>query len=292
MAQVSVGAHVSTSGGIFTAIERGVAIEAESLQIFASAPQTWRPTNHTPEAIERFRELREQHAIAQVWMHNIYLANLATEKPEQLEKSVGSVVNALRVAEAIGAQGVVLHTGSHRGRGFEAVAEQVTGALSRILDEAPGEPLLALENTAGQGGTIGARFGELGELLRAVGSPRLVVCFDTCHAFAAGYDIAQEEGLDAAMAEFDRDVGLDRLAVVHANDALMELGSGRDRHENIGDGHIGTEGFRRMLAHPAFAGHAFILEVPGIPPEGGGKADGPDLENVRRLRTLRDEVEP
>ena len=284
MAQVSIGAHVSSSGGIFTAIERGVAIEAESLQIFPSAPQTWRPTNHKPEAIARFSELREQHGIAQVWVHNIYLANLAAEDPDQLEKSVGSVVNALRVTEAIGAQGVVLHTGSHRGRGFEAVAEQVTGALTRILDEAPGEPLLALENTAGQGGTIGARFGELGELLRAVGSPRVAVCFDTCHAFAAGYDIAQEEGLASAMEELDREVGLDRLAVVHANDALMELGSGRDRHENIGDGHIGTEGFRRILAHPAFEGRAFILEVPGIPPEGGGKADGPDLENVRRLR--------
>jgi deoxyribonuclease-4 len=289
VAQVSIGAHVSSSGGVFTAIERGVAIEAESLQIFPSAPQTWRPTNHKPEAIARFRELREQHGIAQVWVHNIYLANLAAEGPEQLEKSVGSVVNALRVTEALGAQGVVLHTGSHRGRGFEAVAEQVTGALTRILEEAPGEPLLALENTAGQGGTIGARFGELGELLRAVDSPRLAVCFDTCHAFAAGYDIAQEEGLAAAMEELDREVGFDRLAVVHANDALMELGSGRDRHENIGDGHIGNEGFRRILAHPGFAGRAFILEVPGIPPEDGGKADGPDLENVRRLRALRDE---
>ncbi|MDA0257051.1 MAG: deoxyribonuclease IV [Chloroflexi bacterium] len=287
MAQVSIGAHVSTSGGIFTAIERGVAIEAESLQIFPSAPQTWRPTNHKPEAIARFRELREQHGIAQVWVHNIYLANLAAEDPEQLEKSIGSVVNALRVTEAIGAQGVVLHTGSHRGRGFEAVAEQVTGALKRILHEAPGERLLALENTAGQGGTIGARFGELGELLHAVGSPRLAVCLDTCHAFAAGYDIASEAGLAAAMDELESEVGLDRLAVVHANDALMELGSGRDRHENIGDGHIGAEGFRRILAHPAFEGRAFILEVPGIPPEGGGKADGPDLENVRRLRAQR-----
>ena len=287
MGQVSIGAHVSTAGGIFTAIERGDAIAAESLQIFPSAPQTWRPTRHTPEAIARFCELREQYGIAQVWVHNIYLANLATENPEQLEKSIGSVVNALRVTEAIGAQGVVLHTGSHRGRGFEAIIDQVTGALMRILEEAPGEPLLALENAAGQGGSIGARFGELGELIRAVDSPRLAVCLDTCHAFAAGYDIAQEEGLSAAMDEFEREVGFDRLAVVHANDALMEVGSGRDRHENIGDGHIGSDGFRRILAHSAFAGCAFILEVPGIPLEDGSKAGGPDLENVRRLRALQ-----
>lgn len=284
---VSIGAHVSSSGGIFTAVERGVAIEAEALQIFPSAPQMWRPTNHKVEAIERFRELREQHGIAQVWLHNIYLANLAAENPEQLKKSVDSVVNALHVADAIGADGVVLHTGSHRGRGLDAVVGQVVGALESILDAAPGGALLALENTAGQGGTIGARFGELGMLLGAVGSPRLAICFDTCHAFAAGYDIAHPEGLAATMDEIEREVGLERLAVVHANDAMMELGSGRDRHENIGDGHIGMDGFRGLLAHPALADRAFILEVPGMQPEGGGKADGPDLENVRRLRALR-----
>ena len=283
---VTVGAHVSSSGGIFTAVERAVAIEAEAVQIFPSAPQMWRPTNHKPEAIARFRELREQHGIVQVWLHNIYLANLAAEDPEQLRKSVDSVVNALRVADAIGADGVVLHTGSHRGRGFDAVVEQVIRALEHILEAAPGDALLALENTAGQGGTIGARFAEVGVLLHAVGSARLALCFDTCHAFAAGYDVARPEGLDATMEEVDREVGLDRLVVVHANDAMMELGSGRDRHENIGDGHIGLDGFHGLLANPAFADRAFILEVPGIPPEGGGKADGPDVENVRRLRAL------
>ena len=284
---VAIGAHVSSSGGIFTAIERAVAIEAEAVQIFPSAPQMWRPTRHKPEAVARFRELREEHGIGQVWLHNIYLANLAAEDPGQLEKSVDSVVNALRVADAIGADGVVLHTGSHRGRGFGAVVEQVVEALRRILEAAPGEALLALENTAGQGGTIGARFQEIGALLGAVDSPRMALCFDTCHAFAAGYDVARPEGLDATVAEVEREVGLDRLAVVHANDAMMELGSGRDRHENIGDGHIGLDGFRGLLAHAAFAGRSFILEVPGIPPEGGGKAEGPDLENVRRLRALR-----
>lgn len=281
---VTIGAHVSSSGGIYTAVERAVAIEAEAIQIFPSAPQMWRPTRHRPEAIARFRELREQHGIAQVWLHNIYLANLAAENPDQLEKSVDSVANALRVAEAIGADGVVLHTGSHRGRGFDAVVGQVVDALERTLEAAPGEALLVLENTAGQGGTIGARFEEVGVLLRAVGSERLALCFDTCHAFAAGYDVARPEGLDATVEEVAREVGLERLAVVHANDAMMELGSGRDRHENIGDGHMGLDGFRTILAHPAFRDAPLLLEVPGI------EGDGPDEENVNRLKRIREEV--
>ena len=286
MAAVQVGAHVSSSGGIFTAIGRAEAIEAEAVQIFPSAPQTWRQTNHKPEAIAKFRELREASSVDEVWLHNIYLANLATEKPEQLEKSIGSVVHALLVAHDIGAQGVVLHTGSHGGRGLEAVLEQVTAALQRILAEAPGGPALALENSAGQGGVIGGSFAELGAILKAAGSPRLRVCLDTCHAFAAGYDVATPEGLRATVREFDGEIGLDRLAVLHANDSKMELGGHRDRHENIGDGHIGREGFRVLMAEPALGGKAWLLEVPGI------EDDGPDLENVNRLKQIRAEVDP
>jgi deoxyribonuclease-4 len=286
---VSIGAHVSSSGGIFTAVERGAEIEAESLQIFASAPQMWRATKHKPEAIERFRELRAEAGLSEVWIHNIYLANLATDDAEMLEKSINSIVNAMTVADAIGAEGVILHTGSHKGRGLDAVSEQVCDSLEAVLDQSPGEALLALENAAGHGGTIGTTFAELGGLLGRVGSDRLAVCVDTCHAFAAGYDISTADGLDAAMAEFDGEIGLSRLAVVHANDSKSPLGGGRDRHENIGDGHIGLDGFRVMLAHDAFAGRAFLLEVPGYP-DGEDKAKGPDLRNVRALRELRDEA--
>ncbi len=285
MPLVQVGAHVSSSGGIFTAIERAEAIEAEVFQIFPSAPQRWAKTNHKPEAIAKFKQLRDDSAIGDVWLHNIYLANLATEDPEQLEKSIDSVINALTVAQAAEAQGVVLHTGSHRGRGLEAVLGQVAEALRRILDQSPGEAVLALENAAGQGGVIGGSFGELGAILEAVGSPRLQVCFDTCHAFAAGYDIANAEAIGAVVREFDAEIGLDRLAVVHANDSKMALGGNRDRHENIGDGQIGLDGLRTVMAQPAFQGRAWLLEVPGI--EDGG----PDLENVRRLKRIRDQLD-
>jgi deoxyribonuclease IV len=288
---IQVGAHVSSSGGIFTAIERAAAIEAEAVQIFVSAPQMWRATNHKPEAIERFRELYAESGLGEVWIHNIYLANLATDDTEHMEKSVGSVVNALTVGAQLGAQGVVLHTGSHKGAGMiPEIVDRVVASLRRILDETPDEIVLALENMAGQGGTIGTQFADLAILLDRVGSPRLQVCFDTCHAYAAGYDIRTREGIELAMAEFDETIGLDKLAVVHANDSKTPLGGYRDRHENIGDGHIGTEGFEVICAHPAFQGKAFLLEVPGLPTEKHPKGDGPDLENVNRLKAIRDGV--
>ncbi|MEX1022548.1 MAG: deoxyribonuclease IV [Dehalococcoidia bacterium] len=288
VATMQVGGHISSSGGLYRAIERATACEMEAIQVFCAPPQTWRATKHTDDDIARYRDAHAASGIGQVWIHNIYLANLATDKPEQLEKSIGSVVNALQVAERMGAQGVVLHTGSHRGLGVEAVLEQVVGAINVILEQAPGEAVLALETMAGQGGAIGTRFEDLGMLIREVGSPRLKTCLDTAHTFAAGYEIHTPEGLDRAMAEFDRHIGLELLAVVHVNDSKVPLGAFRDRHENIGDGEIGTSGFDAMLAHPAFAGRALLLEVPGIPTEASPKGDGPDLENVRRLKAIRD----
>lgn len=291
-AKIQVGGHVSASGGLYRAVERAVEREMEALQFFVSAPQTWRATKHSDEDIERFREAYAESGLGETWVHNIYLANLATETDEQLEKSVGSVVNAMHIAERLGIEGVVLHTGSHRGRGLEAVLKQVVGAIKRILDEAPGEAVLALETMAGQGGAIGTRFEELGAIIREVQSPRLKTCLDTAHTFAAGYPIHTREGLDEAMREFDKHIGLDLLAVVHANDSKIPLGGQRDRHENIGDGHIGTAGFEVMCAHPAFQGKAFLLEVPGIATEEHPKGDGPDIENANRLKAIRDAAKP
>lgn len=288
---MQIGGHVSAAGGLYRAIERGIEREMEAIQFFVSAPQTWRATKHSEDDIARFRDAHAASGIGEVWIHNIYLANLATdtsEGTEQLEKSVGSVLNAMHIAEAIGAQGVVLHTGSHRGRGMEAVQEQVAKAITRILDESPGEAILALETMAGQGGAIGTRFEDLGVLIREVGSPRLKTCLDTAHTFAAGYPIHTVAGLEGAMKEFDEHIGLDLLAVVHANDSKIPLGGLRDRHENIGDGEITTSGFEAIMAHPAFQGRAFLLEVPGIATEAFPKGDGPDIENVNRLKKIRD----
>ena len=290
MTGIQVGAHVSSSGGIFNAVTRAVDIGAEALQIFVSSPQMWRATNHTAEATAKFRELHAAAGLGEVWVHNIYLANLATETPEQLERSIGSVVNALTVGSAVGARGVVLHTGSHHGQGLAPFVEQVSGALRAILDTTPTDVTLALETMAGQGGSIGKEFEELGTLLRAVDSPMLQVCLDTCHTLAAGYELRSPEGVEATMQAFDDAIGLEHLAVVHANDSKTPLGGLRDRHENIGDGHIGADGFRAIMGHPAFAGKAFLLEVPGLPTDAHPKGDGPDAENIARLKAIRDEV--
>lgn len=288
MSDLLVGGHVSSSGGIYKALERGKEIQAEAIQIFCSAPQMWRATKHTDEAVEQFVTDFAASSIKSVWIHNIYLANLATDKPEMLEKSIASVVNALTIASKISATGVVLHTGSHKGLGIDAVSDQVIQALIKILDETPTNTKLALENMAGQGGVIGATFEELGMLLDGVDSDRLGVCFDTCHAFAAGYDISNSEGVDNTMNEFDAAIGYEKLLVVHANDSLMELGGNRDRHENIGQGFIGDDGSKAILGHSAFAEVPFLLEVPGYPTDDSEKGNGPDLQNVNHLKKLRD----
>ena len=288
--RIQVGGHVSSAGGIFNAVTRAQEIGAEALQIFVSSPQMWRATAHSAEATAKFRELHAAAGLGEVWVHNIYLANLATETAEQLERSIASVVNALTVGDGIGARGVVLHTGSHHGAGLAPFLPQVRDALARILDTTPDRTILALETMAGQGGTIGKEFEELGALLRAVDAPRLRVCLDTCHTFAAGYELRTPEGVAATMRAFDDAIGIEQLAVVHANDSKTPLGGLRDRHENIGDGHIGADGFRAICAHPAFAGKAFLLEVPGLPTEAHPKGDGLDRENVDRLKAIRDEV--
>lgn len=280
-----IGAHVSSAGGIWTAIERGTGLEAEAIQIFGSQPQTWRPTKHTPEAFERFKAARADSGLAAVWLHCPYLPNLAAEDDEMWEKSIAAVANSLNVAEGAGADGVVLHAGSHRGKGVEAVLPRVAEALVRIFEAAPGGALLALENAAGQGGTIGKSWAELGIIVKEVPNPRLAVCMDTCHAFAAGYNIVEAAGLDAALRELDGELGIERLAVMHANDSKGELGGTRDRHENIGDGFIGEAGFRVILAEPRLQLVPMLLEVPGM----DGKS-GPDLENVQRLKRLRAEA--
>ena len=281
--RIAIGAHCSAAGGLWKAVERASAIGAEAVQLFGSSPRAWRQTRHKPEAYERFRALREDGALAAAWLHGNYLVNLAAERDEAFERSIESVVHALTVAHEAGAQGVVLHTGSHMNAGLAAVLPRVVEALGRILGSAPGEAVLALETAAGQRGTIGS-FEDLGTILQAVGSPRLQVCLDTCHVFAAGHELRTPEGVATMVAAFDATIGLEQLAVVHANDSKGELGGGRDRHENIGDGAIGSDGFRAILGSPAFAGKALLLEVPGI------EDDGPDLENVRRLKALRDEV--
>ncbi len=280
---MKLGAHVSTSGGLHTAFRRAANMEAETIQIFASSPRAWKFRELKPEITEKFREEAESTGIAPVFIHGSYLVNIGGS-PDQLDKSVACLTQNMEVAAEIGAEGVVFHAGSHKGKGFEAVIGSATESLKRVLDDSPDGPYLIVENSAGMGSHLGASFEELGRMIEEVGSDRMKVCLDTEHCFAAGYNLADSDGIDAAMAAFDRHIGLDKLVVVHANDAKVELGSGVDRHENIGEGHIGIEGFEVIIGHEAFRDVPFVLEVPGPDKK------GPDKDNLDRLKAIRERL--
>ena len=244
-----IGAHVSSAGSLDRAIDRAQEIGAETIQIFISPPQGWRVKEHPEKEVQAFREKAVAAHITPVFLHGIYLVNLATPHQENLEKGIASIVFYMQACARIGASGVVFHVGSHGGRGLDADFGQVVESLRRILAASPPDVLLVLENNAGQGGNIGVQFADLARYIQAVGDPRLKVCLDTAHTLASGYDVTTPKGVAATMEEFDRELGLSALVAVHANDSKTPLGSNVDRHENIGEGHIGQEGFKAILAH-------------------------------------------
>jgi deoxyribonuclease-4 len=211
---------VSASGGIDTAIDRVEKIGGECVQVFTQSPRMWRPTNHKPEAVARFRERRTEAAIGGVVCHALYLVNLAATDDEIHRKSIATIGHTLDAAEAIGAEAVIFHVGSHLGAGFEAGLDRTTDALEQILADYDGEPWLCMENSAGTGGTIGRSVGELQTLVeRLDGHPRLGICLDSCHLFASGYDVTDPAAVDTLVEEIDGGIGLDRLRALHVNDS-------------------------------------------------------------------------
>lgn len=276
-----IGAHVSCSGSLARSIDRAEEIGAEAIQIFPCAPQSWRRQIHDDQAIAAFRRRAAESGIEEIFLHAIYLINLAASDPVHLDRSVTSLRSALDTAARMGARGAIFHTGSHKGAGFEGALPQITGAISRVLEATPEHTWLIVENSAGMGGSIGSTFAELGAIVRGSGSERVKVCLDTCHLLAAGHEIRTADGLERTLTEFDRDVGLERLVAVHANDSKVPLGGGKDRHENVGEGHIGLDGFATLMGHRVFANVPFILEVPGF------DGSGPDRRNIELLCEIR-----
>ena len=207
-----------------------------------------------------------------------------TPNEDSLKKGIDLLIKYMNLAADIGAAGVIFHPGSHGGRGYEAVLPQTVDAIKTVLDASPDGPCLAVENMAGMGQHIGAKFDELGGILKAVDSPRLKICLDTQHAFAAGYDLTNPQGIKAMLDELDAGPGSANVAAVHANDSKRVCGSGVDRHDNIGDGFIGEEGFAAIMGDPAFAEVPFFLEVPGF------EGKGPDQRNIDILKKIREQV--
>jgi deoxyribonuclease-4 len=277
---VLIGAHVSPAGGLHKAVERGTELGAESIQIFNQSPRMWRPTNYGEEDFARFREGREQSAIGGVLIHAVYLLNCASEDPEIRAKSLTSLTHSLRVGDAIGATGVVLHPGSaktgHVGEAIARAGEVIAEALAESERCA-----LHLEDTAGAGGTLGRSFEELAALIEAGGGhERLGMCLDSCHLLASGYEVRTVEGLDQTLAECDRIVGLGRLHSIHLNDSLTALGSNRDRHAPPGEGEFGNDGLAVFLSEPRFADLPVVLET--------GSADGAiAAQDITLARDLR-----
>jgi deoxyribonuclease-4 len=276
-----IGAHVSSSGGIHTAVDRAVAIGADSLQLFTQSPRMWRPTNHDPANLEKFRERRAETGMGGVLCHALYLCNLAAPDDDVYAKSVAALRNTMEVASAIGADGVVFHVGSHLGSGFEHGLERVVPALEQVLELSTGETWLLMENSAGTGGTIGRSVDELAAIFERLDRhPRLGICLDSCHLYASGVDVTDPGALDACLDEVDATMGLDRLRALHVNDSAMPLGSNRDRHANMGEGLLG-EKLGVFLANPRLQDLPAVLETEG--PDG----HGPDATEVQKAKDIR-----
>jgi deoxyribonuclease IV len=250
----------------------------------------WRPSQYGPEVLEAYRVAQSEHpSVKATYCHATYLINLATPDPTLAAKSRSCLEANLATSVGMGSAGLVLHIGSHRGVGFESSLPQVVSALMQAVDAAPtvdpttpsaNPRLILLENTAGAGNTIGRSFEELAAVIDAAGGDeRLGICLDTQHLWASGVSFETVDEADALIDLVSATVGLDRLQCLHLNDSKVPMGANRDRHENLGEGTIGTDGFAALLGHPRLQGLAAILEVPGA-------GQGPRAEDVARAREL------
>ena len=275
-----LGAHMSIEGGLDLAVERARRAGCDVLQVFTKSSNQWKAKGLSAEDVSRFRMRLETDRIGTVSAHDSYLINMASPDDALHRKSVDALIEELRRCETLGIPYLIAHPGAHVGSGVEAGIRRIAAALNEALAAVPGpQTMVLLETWAGQGTTIGARFEELARILGQLNSPeRIGVCFDTCHVFAAGYDIRTAAGYEAALSEFDALLGLARIRAFHLNDSKNDLGCRVDRHEHIGKGWIGLEAFRILMNDARFASVPMYLETP----------KGPDLlEDIENLATLR-----
>jgi len=276
-----IGAHVSTAGGLRNAVGRGVERGCEAIQIFHQSPRAWRPTNFAPADHAAFNEAFAASPLGSTVIHAVYLINTCSPDPVIAGKSLASLVHALRLGDAIGADGVVLHAGSRKGDPVEQAVARSGELVGEALAETESCPVL-FENTAGTTGPLGRDFDELAMLVDAAGAgERIGVCIDCCHLFASGFDIVEPEALSVVVDDLDRIVGLDRLRCLHVNDSAVPRGANRDKHANVGSGEIGERGIATFLSEPRFEDLPALLETPGPDKHGS------DLAEVQRAKDLR-----
>ena len=282
MPAMLIGAHVSPSGGLPKAIERGVQRGCQAIQIFNQSPRMWKPTAYRDEDVAAFRQAMADSPIEAVLIHAVYLLNCASDDKDIRAKSLASLTHSLRVGQAIGAAGVVLHPGSaKKGHVGEAIARAGETIAQALADSEDCE--LHLENTAGAGGTLGRSFDELAALLDAAGAGRrLGVCLDSCHLLASGYDIRTPDGMGSVLRECSRKLGRGAVRSLHLNDSQTPLGSNRDRHANVGAGELGRKGCGAFLSAPSLQKLPCILETPGE------NREGPSRKEIALAMRLRD----
>jgi deoxyribonuclease IV len=278
-----IGIHVSTAGGLDRAAERGSEREAQAIQIFNQSPRAWRPTNYTDDDLAAFRETVKESRLEAVVIHAIYLINLATTDRQMRNKSLKSLVHALRVGDGIGARGVVVHAGSRKGDPHADAIRRAGKAIREALVDSDSCPLL-LENTAGTQGPLGRNFDELADLIeQGGGGRRLGVCIDCCHLFASGFEIGTPDAMSLVADELDAKIGLERVGCLHVNDSAARQGSNRDHHAELGTGEMGKAGLRPFLSEPRFDELPALIET--------NKSDDAehDIDEVRTAKRLRRE---
>ncbi len=275
---MKLGAHVSIGKGFPGAVNQAYSIGCDGFQIFAGNPRGWARKPLADSEVAQFRKEREKYALWPVMVHLSYLPNPATTDPELYEKSVLTMVEDFSRANALGADFFVFHPGKAKDR--DIGLKKIIAAVNLVLEKVKGSTLLLFENQSGAGGEVAGSFQDLGLLIKEVNQgDRVGVCFDTCHAFAAGYDLSSDSGWQQTLDEFEKFVGLSNLKIFHLNDAVGTVGSHLDRHQHIGRGMIGLQGFSFLMNHPRLNQLPGILETPQEAPDD-------DLMNLKTLRQL------
>lgn len=273
-----VGGHVSIAGSLSNSIDNTLKIGGNILQIFAGSPRLWARKIFSQDQVEEFLSKKEKNNIGKVFIHALYLVNLASDKSELIDKSINSLIFDLQNGDLIKSEGVVVHIGSHQGRGFDIVKDQLVDHITTVLSKTKNTKFL-LENDAGQNGKIGSPE-ELVWLLNKVKDPRLGICLDTAHLFASGLNLQDKNQIDIFVNYLRENSILDKVKLIHLNDSASDLGSGRDIHADLGKGKIGLQGLSNFINHPSLKHLPLILETPG--PD----RQGPDKENINIAKSL------
>jgi len=272
-----VGVHTSIAGGISQAVERAVSLNATTLQIFSHNPRQWQQTEITKEEARKFSSLRSRYDIRPVFIHASYLINLASTSDTILHKSIDLLSYELKCADTIGAEYVILHTGSAKGKNEKAARNRAVKAILKAAGNKHYSASLLLENTAGERGDITSSVQTLSEIIDKCNCDRIAgICIDTCHAFSSGYNLSVDEGIEKLLSEINKYVGMDKLKLIHLNDSKRPLGAGVDRHEHIGNGYIGIRGFSKLLSNERIVKVPLILETPK-------KNENDDRDNLRKV---------